>query len=78
MDNPQIVFNWIIGISGALGGWMLKIIWDSIVSLQNEIREVNKEMHQDFVRRDDFKDGMNEIKEMLGKIFDRLDNKADK
>jgi hypothetical protein len=26
----------------------------------------------------DYRDDMKEVKEMLGKIFDRLDNKADK
>jgi hypothetical protein len=31
-----------------------------------------------YVRKDEFSDGVKEIKEMLGKIFDRLDNKADK
>jgi hypothetical protein len=31
-----------------------------------------------YVVRQDYKDDMREIKEMLGKIFDRLENKADK
>jgi len=31
-----------------------------------------------YVARMDYKDDMREVKEMLGKIFDRLDNKADK
>ena len=30
------------------------------------------------VTRDDYRSDLKEIKEMLGKIFDRLDNKADK
>jgi hypothetical protein len=31
-----------------------------------------------YVARQDYRDDMKEIKEMLGKIFDRLENKADK
>jgi hypothetical protein len=31
-----------------------------------------------YVARQDYKDDMREVKEMLSKIFDRLDNKADK
>jgi len=31
-----------------------------------------------YVTRVDYKDDMREVKEMLGKIFDRLENKADK
>lgn len=77
MDS-QHVFNSIITLCGALGGWILKTIWDAIKELKVEMRELNREVNQDFVRRDDFKDAVSEIKDMLGKIFDKLDNKLDK
>ena len=31
-----------------------------------------------YVARQDYKDDMREVKEMLGKIFDKLDHKVDK
>lgn len=77
MDS-QDIFNAAITLSGAFGGWILKTIWDAIKDLKVEIRELNREVNQDFVRREDFKDSIVEIKEMLNKIFDKLDNKADK
>lgn len=76
--NSQDIFNAAITLSGAFGGWILKTIWDAIKDLKMEIRELNREVNQDFVRREDFKDSIVEIKEMLNKIFDKLDNKADK
>jgi uncharacterized protein YoxC len=77
MDS-QDLFNAAITLSGAFGGWILKTIWDAIKDLKKEVRELNREVNQDFVRREDFKDSILEIKEMLNKIFDKLDNKADK
>jgi len=77
MDS-QDLFNAAITLSGAFGGWILKTIWDAIKDLKMEIKELNREVNQDFVRREDFKDSILEIKEMLNKIFDKLDNKADK
>lgn len=77
MDS-QDLFNAAITLSGAFGGWILKTIWDAIKDLKMEVRELNREVNQDFVRREDFKDSIVEIKEMLNKIFDKLDNKADK
>ncbi len=77
MDS-QDLFNAAITLSGAFGGWILKTIWDAIKDLKSEIKELNREVNQDFVRREDFKDAIGEIKEMLNKIFDKLDNKADK
>lgn len=77
MDS-QDIFNAAITLSGAFGGWILKTIWDAIRDLKTEVRELNREVNQDFVRREDFKDSISDIKEMLNKIFDKLDNKADK
>ena len=85
----QQVFNWIVGLCGALGGWILKVIWDAIQDLKSDIKDVDRRIHEDFVRRDDFKDAMREIKDdmrsgfghvdkTLGLIFKKLENKEDK
>lgn len=77
MENQQ-VFNMIITASGALGGWMLKVIWDAISDLKKDVKDLNQEIHIDFLRKDDYRDDVTEIKNMLGKIFDKLEQKADK
>ena len=85
----QMIFNWAVGAAGALGGWILKVIWDAIVELKKDLRAMDSKMHEDFVRRDDFKEAVNEIKNdmksgfaktdnMLGLIFKKLDGKEDK
>jgi hypothetical protein len=57
----QAIFNWIIGIAGILGGWVLKVIWDSLQTLRAELKSMDSKMHEDFVRRDDFKETMAHI-----------------
>jgi len=42
--DEQVIFNWIIGVAGALGGWTLKVIWDSLMELRREIKVYG---HQD-------------------------------
>ena len=96
----QHIFNWAVALAGALGGWILKVIWDMLremrleiqardTRLQDDLKKLDVKMHEDFVRRDDFKDAMNEVKnEMrsgfdkidrtLGLIFKRIDSKEDK
>jgi hypothetical protein len=76
--ESQVTFNLVITFSGALGGWMLKVIWDAITDLKQEVREMNKEIHQDFVRREDFSEAILRIEAMCTRIFDKLDAKADK
>jgi hypothetical protein len=37
-----------------------------------------RQMPLNYVNRDDYRSDVSEIKNMLGKIFDKLDGKADK
>jgi hypothetical protein len=70
----QVIFNWIVGVVGILGGWTLKVIWDSLLELRREIKSMDSKMHEDFVRRDDFKDAVREIKEDMRAGFSNVDN----
>lgn len=72
--NDQVIFNWIVGVAGILGGWTLKVIWDSLLELRREIKSMDTKMHEDFVRRDDFKDAVREIKEDMRAGFAGVDN----
>lgn len=87
--ESQAVFNVIVAVAGAFGGWILKVIWDSIKQVDNDVKHLSREVNQDFVRREDFKasvveikadmrEGFREVKELLGQVFTRLDGKADK
>jgi hypothetical protein len=71
--DEQIIFNWIVGVAGALGGWTLKVIWDSLMELRREIKTMDTKMHEDFVRRDDFKDAVKEIKDDMRAGFSNVD-----
>jgi hypothetical protein len=88
MDS-QIFFNCLVGLCGTLGGWLLKVIWDAINELKKDVKDMNREMHEDFVRREDFKDsmidmkmdmreGFKEVKDLIGVVFKKLDAKAEK
>ena len=69
----QSVFNIAVALSGALGGWILKVIWDAIKELKDEVRDVDKHLNENFVRRDDFKDAIGEIKQDMREGFDKVD-----
>ena len=85
----QSVFNLAMGFVMASLGWFAREIWDAIKDVRRDIKDLDTRMHTDFVRKDDFKDamaehkhdmnaGFREIKEMIGTLFSKLDNKADK
>ena len=74
MDNAQILFNVIVGVAGMFGGWILNNISRSIDRLDKDVRS----MPHTYVLQATYVRDIEEMKGMLGKIFDKLDGKADK
>ena len=72
--ETQTIINVAIGLAGGFGGWILNSISRSIIKIEDRIND----MLLQYVTKDDYKTDIAEIKGMLGRIFDRLDNKADK
>jgi hypothetical protein len=72
--DTQLLFNIVVGVAGLFGGWILNNISRSIERLDEDVRQ----MPVNYVTKADYKSDIMEVKEMLGKIFDRLETKADK
>ena len=70
----QVLFNIAVAAAGFFGGWVLNNIYRSLERLDTDVRA----MPLNYVTRDDYRADMRDIKDMLGKIFDRLDNEVDK
>lgn len=69
-----MMFNVGISLIGFLGGWTLNRIYQAIDRLDKDVRD----MPRVYVSKDDYKSDLTDIKNLLNKIFDKLDTKADK
>lgn len=76
--DTQHLLNLSFGAASAVLGWFARELWSAVQSLKKDLARLREEIANDRVHKDDFKEALKEVKEMLGKIFDRLDNKADK
>ena len=74
MEDGQILFNIVVGVAGMFGGWILNNISRSIERLDKDVRA----MPLTYVTRADYRADIDEIKAMLMRINDKLDEKADK
>lgn len=70
----QILFNIVVGVAGLFGGWILNNISQSIRILDKDVRS----MPLTYVTQAHYQRDIDDIKNMLGKIFDKLDEKVDK
>ena len=74
----QSLFNAGLGLLSVFIGWYLRVVWSAITSLQSDVKEIERYVPTTFVRRDDYQLDIAEIKAMLIRIVDKLDNKVDK
>ena len=81
----QWIANGLFTIVGVLLGIMINATRESIAELKKTDAELADKVHNidklvigDYVRRDEMKEYMTEIREDLRRIFQKLDGKADK
>jgi hypothetical protein len=58
----QTIINWIIGGAGAILGWLVKVIWDAIKELKMDMKQIERDLPEIYVRKDDFRLAVSEIK----------------
>ena len=74
----QDTINLIFTAGGAVAGWLFKVIWDSVKILQEDMREIEKDLHVNYVRNDELNRRLDRIDDILNQIFNELKSKADK
>ena len=81
----QEIFNIVVGVAGALGGWWLKVMWETLKDLQVADRDLMDKVSRievlvagAYVKRDEFDRALTRLFEKLDHIDSKLDGKADK
>lgn len=85
----QTFINLMIAALGSLAGFIMKVLWDAVSQLRTDLKHLDVKIHEEFVRRDDFRDAFKEIRSDMHRGFDtvnqslqllseKLDKKEDK
>ena len=77
MDS-QTVVNLIGGAILVAVGWWCKEIWDSVKSLKDDLKAIEIDLPKNYVSKSDIDSRLDRIDQVLERIFDKLDGKADK
>lgn len=76
--DTQLLINIVLGCSMSVVGWFARVLWYAVAELKTDLAKLREELPKEYVVKDDYRQDVRELKEMLNKLFDRLDNKADK
>jgi undecaprenyl pyrophosphate synthase len=83
--DGQILFNVLVGVAGALGGWILNTVWQEVKQLQKNERETTKAIANietflagHYTTREEFTRVMENIFRKLDEIAEKMNGKEDR
>ena len=77
MTFDQFMQYGVVAVSGVLG-WALRELWAAVKSLREDISELERDLPLSYVQKDDYRQDIARVHELLDKIYDKLDGKADR
>jgi hypothetical protein len=77
MENQQFI-NLFFGVGLTVMGWFARELWAAVKDLKTDLAKLRENLPKDYIAKDDYKEDIRDIKGMLAKIFEKLENKADK
>jgi hypothetical protein len=77
MELQQLI-NIILGVTMSVVGWFARELWSAVKELKYDLSKMREDLPKTYIARNDYKDDIRDIRDMLSKIFDKLDNKQDK
>jgi antirestriction protein len=57
---------------GSVFGWVLRMLWTASQELKADLAKLREELPKEYVSKDDYRQDVKELKEMIGKLFDLI------
>lgn len=64
----QTLINWLFGGFGAAVGWVLKVIWDAIKELKADMKQIERDLPEVYVRKDDFRASVKDMQDDIREV----------
>ena len=77
MEMQQII-DLGLGAVMAVIGWFAREMWGAVKELKSDLSKLREDLPKSYVSKDDYREDIRELKEIMNKVFDRLENKQDK
>jgi cell fate (sporulation/competence/biofilm development) regulator YmcA (YheA/YmcA/DUF963 family) len=77
MDNQQL-FNLVVSIAGFLAMFIFYQVMQRLQKTEDALDALKDRLSSEYVHKDDYRNDIKDLKDMLRQIFDKLDNKQDK
>ena len=74
----QILVN-IVGAAGLSAvGWFARVLWDIVQELRKDIKQIEIHLPTHYVKKDELAVRFDRIEQLLDKLYEKLESKADR
>jgi hypothetical protein len=77
MEMQQII-DLGLGVVSTVIGWFARELWSAVKELKADLSKLREDLPREYVTKDDYRQDIRELKEIMNKVFDRLEHKVDK
>lgn len=74
----QTTVNFALSAALATVGWLARQLYEAVQKLKEDLHRLEADLPKTYVLKDDIDKRMDHIEQMIQRIYDKLDNKADK
>lgn len=76
--DTQTIINIAAGAVLSILGWFARALWDAVSKLREDIHDLEVQLPSTYIMKQDFQEAINNINTKLDKIWDKLEEKADR
>lgn len=74
MDS-QALLNIVLSCASIVLGWFLREMWAAVKELKVDLAKLREELPKDYVTKDDYRQDVRELKDMISKLFDMIEKR---
>lgn len=74
----QIVFNIVGGAILSVIGWFARVLWDSVQELRQDLKQIEIHLPSHYVKKDEITVRFDRIEQLLDRLYEKMEQKADR
>jgi hypothetical protein len=73
--DTQSLLNLLFSSAGLILGWFLRELWAAVKDLKSDLAKLREELPKEYVAKDDYRQDVKELKDMIARLFDILEKR---
>lgn len=74
----QIMINIVGGAVLSVMGWFARVLWDSVQELRKDLKQIEIHLPNNYVKKDEIIVRFDRIEQLLDRLYEKMEQKADR